>query len=349
MLAMRRDTGQPRRLLVLLTVAAALASAHAAAAPEPPTELGATLRLDQQTAVFWEPETDARTYNLYKGRMDTSTVWAYNHVCLSMGMLDTLFEDPTRPAVGELFYYLVAKENQHGEGPLGDDSLGNPRPNAEPCIDSDGDGISDDIDNCPNVANPTQLDTDMDGLGDGCDEDDDNDGLTDLDEGLLGTSPTNPDTDGDGLSDGDEVLFWGTDPLSGDTDLDTVSDSVDNCPIVHNPTQTNTDLDGFGDACDNCPLTPSASQLDYDGDTVGDVCDNCPLLANPDQADSNGNGIGDICEVTLFSVVLDAGGGECLGLDYHIDYLSLGQVAAGMAAGTDYTVESGFVNGATGE
>lgn len=338
-----------RRVLALLIVAAALTTTHVLAAPEPPTELGATVRLDQQTGVFWQPEADARTYNLYKGRVTTNTGWAYNHVCLTIGMLDTFFEDPTRPAVGELFYYLVTKENQHGEGPLGDDSFGDPRPNAEPCLDFDGDGFSDNIDNCPDVANPTQLDTDMDGLGDECDDDDDDDGLSDLDEALLGTSPTNPDSDGDGISDGDEVLFWGTDPLSGDTDEDTVSDPVDNCPIVYNPLQTDTDLDGFGDDCDNCPLTPSASQLDSDGDTVGDDCDNCPLVANPGQTDSNGNGIGDICEVALFSIVLDSGGGECLGLDYHIDYLSLGQVAAGVAVGTNYTVESGFVNGATGE
>lgn len=45
--------------------------------------------------------------------------------------------------------------------------------------DSDGDGISDAIDNCPFFANATQLDTDGDGLGDVCDSDDDNDGILD--------------------------------------------------------------------------------------------------------------------------------------------------------------------------
>ncbi|MHC4676153.1 MAG: right-handed parallel beta-helix repeat-containing protein, partial [Planctomycetota bacterium] len=37
--------------------------------------------------------------------------------------------------------------------------------------DSDGDGILDDIDNCPNVPNPDQSDTDGDGAGDLCDGD----------------------------------------------------------------------------------------------------------------------------------------------------------------------------------
>lgn len=338
-----------RRAVALLIAAAAVASATAMAAPEPPTELAATIRVDEQTGVFWQPEADARTYNLYKGRVPADAGWVYDHVCLAIEMLDTNYIDPAQPAVGELFYYLVTKENQHGEGPLGDDSFGAPRPNAEPCLDADTDGVADNIDNCPDVANATQLDTDMDGMGDACDEDDDNDGLTDLDEELLGTSPVDPDTDGDGLTDGEEVLIWGTDPLSGDTDEDTVSDSTDNCPVIYNPTQTDADQDGFGDDCDNCPLTPSTSQLDYDGDTVGDDCDNCPLVANPDQADLNGNGVGDICEVALFSTVIDTGGGECLGLDYHIDYLSLGQVVTGMAVGTSYTIENGFVNGATGE
>ncbi len=36
------------------------------------------------------------------------------------------------------------------------------------CIDTDGDGINDDLDNCPFVANPDQKDTDGDGIGDVC-------------------------------------------------------------------------------------------------------------------------------------------------------------------------------------
>jgi len=35
--------------------------------------------------------------------------------------------------------------------------------------DSDGDGVSDDIDNCPNILNPDQADSDGDGIGDVCD------------------------------------------------------------------------------------------------------------------------------------------------------------------------------------
>ena len=46
-------------------------------------------------------------------------------------------------------------------------------------VDSDGDGILDDDDNCPTVANEDQTDTDADGEGDACDSDDDNDGVVD--------------------------------------------------------------------------------------------------------------------------------------------------------------------------
>ena len=35
--------------------------------------------------------------------------------------------------------------------------------------DSDGDGIPDDADNCPVVANADQSDVDADGVGDACD------------------------------------------------------------------------------------------------------------------------------------------------------------------------------------
>ncbi|NPV68374.1 MAG: hypothetical protein HPY64_14625, partial [Anaerolineae bacterium] len=137
--------------------------------------------------------------------------------------------------------------------------------------DQDGDGVPDASDNCPAVANPSQVNTDGDALGDACDPDDDNDGVLDgVDNCPLVANPTQTDTDGDGIGDACDSLT--------DSDGDGVADSADNCPLVANPAQTDTDGDGIGDACD--PLT------DSDGDGVADSADNCPLVANPAQTDT---------------------------------------------------------------
>ncbi len=94
--------------------------------------------------------------------------------------------------------------------------------------DRDGDGIPDEVDDCPDIPDPDQTDLDRDGLGDVCDDDIDDDGLLNVCEipdtmtcpimcrdicedfapdctGCADTDPYDPDSDDGGLSDGTEV------------------------------------------------------------------------------------------------------------------------------------------------
>jgi hypothetical protein len=80
-----------------------------------------------------------------------------------------------------------------------------------PPPDRDGDGIPDDVDNCPTVPNPDQADRDGDGFGDACDgcpdlatatnHDEDHDGRGDECDKCPGLPDFDDDIDGDGIGD----------------------------------------------------------------------------------------------------------------------------------------------------
>jgi hypothetical protein len=184
-------------------------------------------------------------------------------------------------------------------------------------LDSDGDGALDRTDNCAFAANANQADTDGDGQGNVCDNDTDNDGLTNAQEVNAGTNPNVADTDGDGLSDGDEVLLHFTRPLVRDSDAGGVEDGAevangtnpnfagddDLCPADStkiNPgvcgcgvSDADSDGDSLPDCHDACP-SDAANDVDNDGRCAN--TDNCPAVSNATQANLDGDSEGDACD-----------------------------------------------------
>jgi outer membrane protein OmpA-like peptidoglycan-associated protein len=215
-----------------------------------------------------------------------------------------------------------------GDEVVGADGLPNSGDETDPLnVDSDGDGLTDGLESgvttpvaagtsdgndtpfagtdtgSPNfvadvdpttTTDPTDPDSDDDGLQDGV-EDSNGDGATGtIVIGGTGTSgsgetdPNNPDSDGDGLTDGNESDGAGlldgigvTDPLDTDTDDGGTEDGTEVLTDLTNPTagnggddQIDTDGDGVFDAVDVDPLDPcspnfpSPACLDDDGDGV---------------------------------------------------------------------------------
>ena len=115
--------------------------------------------------------------------------------------------------------------------------------------DSDFDGYNDGIDIFP-VWHEEWFDTDLDGLGNNRDRDDDGDGFSDLDEAFNGTDPLdasskpNDDQDQDFLSDKYEVVL-GTSTSKADSDGDTYLDGLDHFPL-NSKEWLDTDNDGEG-------------------------------------------------------------------------------------------------------
>lgn len=148
-------------------------------------------------------------------------------------------------------------------------------PGSDPAVDTDGDGISDRIEDLHACLDKDVKDADADpdnddlsnidelGLGtDPCEADSDGDDVSDGDEvnRVVGvdpapTDPLNPDTDGDGLNDGVETNTGadngatdrGTDPLVADGDSDGLSDGDEITSTNTNPFDPDSDHDNFDD------------------------------------------------------------------------------------------------------
>ncbi|MFI1771258.1 OmpA family protein [Thalassobellus citreus] len=102
------------------------------------------------------------------------------------------------------------------------------------CPDTDGDGIEDSKDSCPNEAGLAELNGCPDADGDGVADKDDNCPSVAGLKALAGC----PDADGDGVTDGDDKCVNTAGPAANngcpwpDTDGDSVLDKDDKCPTV---------------------------------------------------------------------------------------------------------------------
>ncbi|MEM7245796.1 MAG: thrombospondin type 3 repeat-containing protein [Acidobacteriota bacterium] len=167
--------------------------------------------------------------------------------------------------------------------------------------DPDGDGVvdtRDETDICPEDHDPDQLDGDMDGIGDACDEcpmeiGDDNDGdaiCSGVDNCDDVANVDQSDLDGDGIGDACDTC---PEDADDDIDGDGLCADVDNCPEIDNRLQLDSDGDLVGDTCDPCRYDPLD---DVDGDGFCANIDNCPETANLRQVDLDSDGNGDACD-----------------------------------------------------
>ncbi|WP_420468328.1 OmpA family protein [Panacagrimonas sp.] len=198
--------------------------------------------------------------------------------------------------------------------------------------DSDGDGVIDRKDKCPNTPEGVQV------YSDGCPIDLDQDGVPDYLDKCPNTPPGSPvdsngcpiDSDGDGVPDhldecpgtpaGVAVDGKGC-PV--DADGDGVPDYLDKCPETAPGTAVDaagcpiadSDGDGIPDHLDKCPnsdpsikVGPDGCPLDSDGDGIPDHLDECPRTPPGLKVLPNGCALVGDCRTPRAGEAVDANG-----------------------------------------
>ncbi len=206
----------------------------------------------------------------------TSAMWGADHVDANSGLLELTLG---------LTVYFGGNNDYDNDGILNDDD-------ACPKVAEDMDGFQDE-DGCP------ELDNDRDGLNDDCDkcpdQPEDMDGFMDED------GCPDPDNDGDGIIDAHDNCPDEAEDMDGFQD-------TDGCPDPDN------DGDGVLDAVDQCPGTPAGIEVDAAG---------CPLVAELKE------------DVVLEGVTFASGNAELKASSFEI----LDKVVESMLAWPDVTFE----------
>lgn len=140
-------------------------------------------------------------------------------------------------------------------------------------IDTDADGVPDGCDLCD--EGPDTDDADLDGIPDACD--------------VCAAGNDLDDADADGVADACDLCEGADDTL--DVDLDAVPDACDLCLL--GPNNVDTDADGTPDPCDVCPDADDGADADADG--VPDGCDLCE--GGDDGLDADSDVVPDACDV----------------------------------------------------
>ena len=166
-----------------------------------------------------------------------------------------------------------------------------------PIVDTDGDGIADEVDTCAEAPNADQADGDDDGVGDVCDN---CPAVANADQSDVCDAGGGGDGDGDGVVDGDDNCPAELNADQDDSDADGVGNVCDNCPSA-NPSQSDLDGDGFGDACDTCiPGGPDRSQVNYGDEYFSVATENDQIeILDIGAGDFDGDGIGDVAALNL--------------------------------------------------
>ncbi len=276
--------------------------------PLSPTNVSASAGTGQIT-ISWDPVDDATSYNIYWST--TPGVTKSNGTQIS-GVTSPYVH--TGLTAATTYYYVVTAVGLGGESAESAEVW-----TTVPILDADGDGIPNDVDNCPNTPNPDQADSDGDGTGDACDEYSEKEVcLTLYNPGCLSGHNSGGGSkilsleanyskvmlikacfDDNGYIEVNGTRIYENDDGCCSAGCDSINIDV-------------TDLVGPGDnvvygyaddCCGGCAHASAVFRMQYincsidsDNDGVDDNQDNCPSTYNPDQADSDGDGVGDACD-----------------------------------------------------